>query len=181
MLICIYKNKEIFMKKSFLIGMFLILILFGAQAAATADLTITATAPQVLSVSLGSDVSFTLDAAGATVSLDNLTVSSNLKSWVLRIWSVNGSKLKNTDTTPEEIIYTVDLVAATPVAGITTGTLQSSRPSSGTGYIAVTDKTPKAGVSLPLSITYSGEGTTTFWSYDKGNFTDTINVEVAVN
>ena len=167
------------MKKLFLIGAFLILILFGAAAQVSDNLQVSGSVPQVLNITMGADVVFVLDVAGGTISLGDVVVRSNLKSWILRIWSVNGSKLKNSDS--EEISYSVSLTGVSPITGFSGGTLQSSSPSSGTGYIAIVDKTAKAGVTLPLSITYSGEGVGTFWSYDKDNFIDTVHVAVSVN
>lgn len=141
---------------------------------ATQSLAVSGSVPQVLNVYLDTTpVTFVLNELGATVTLPSVTFKSNLKSWVIKVYSVNGSNLKNTD---------LDLIPYTFALGsLFNSSLLATEPTiSQVGYIPMSNKTLKAGDVYPMSITYNSDGGT-FWSYDAGNFTDTITLKVAVN
>lgn len=160
------------MKKLVLFFLCLALPLYAQTA--TQSLAVSGSVPQVLNVSLDTTpVTFVLNELGATVTLPSVTFKSNLKSWVIKVYSVNGSNLKNTD---------LDLIPYTFALGsLFNSSLLATEPTiSQAGYIPMSNKTLKAGDVYPMSITYNSDGGT-FWSYDAGAFTDTITLKVAVN
>ena len=160
------------MKKLVLFFLCLALPLYAQTA--TQSLAVSGSVPQVLNVSLDTTpVTFVLNELGATVTLPSVTFKSNLKSWVIKVYSVNGSNLKNTD---------LDLIPYTFAFGsLFNGSLLATEPTiSQAGYIPMSNKTLKAGDVYPMSITYNSDGGT-FWSYDAGNFTDTITIKVSIN
>lgn len=160
------------MKKLVLFFLCLALPLYAQTA--TQSLAVSGSVPQVLNVSLDTTpVTFVLNELGATVTLPSVTFKSNLKSWVIKVYSVNGSNLKNTD---------LDLIPYTFALGsLFNSSLLATEPTiSQAGYIPMSNKTLKAGDVYPMSITYNSDGGT-FWAYDAGNFTDTITIKVSVN
>lgn len=160
------------MKKLVLFFLCLALPLYAQTA--TQSLAVSGSVPQVLNVSLDTTpVTFVLNELGATVTLPSVTFKSNLKSWVIKVYSVNGSNLKNTD---------LDLIPYTFALGsLFNGSLLATEPTiSQVGYIPMSNKTLKAGDVYPMSITYNSDGGT-FWSYDAGNFTDIITIKISVN
>jgi len=162
------------MKRLFFSVLFMCIGIFVFAQSATQNLVVSGSVPQVLNASLDTTpVTFVLNELGATVTLPSVTFKSNLKSWVIKVYSVNGSNLKNTD---------LDLIPYTFALGsLFNSSLLATEPTiSQAGYIPMSNKTLKAGDVYPMSITYTSDGGT-FWSYDAGNFTDTITIKVSVN
>lgn len=160
------------MKKLVLFFLCLALPLYAQTA--TQSLAVSGSVPQVLNVSLDTTpVTFVLNELGAIVTLPSVTFKSNLKSWVIKVYSVNGSNLKNMD---------LDLIPYTFALGsLFNSSLLATEPTiSQAGYIPMSNKTLKVGDVYPMSITYNSDGGT-FWSYDAGAFTDTITIKVSVN
>ncbi|HAS91990.1 MAG TPA: hypothetical protein DCS12_07085 [Clostridiales bacterium] len=163
------------MKRLFF-GMLFVFLVWGLFAqSATQSIVITGTVPQILNIVTESSVTtFDLNELGATVLLPSVTFKSNLKSWVIKVYSENASNLKNDDN--DLISYTFTL--GTLFSNIS---LLSTEPNFGeSGYKLMSGKTAKTGTLQSMAITYSGDGGT-FWSYDAGSFIDTITLKVAVN
>lgn len=163
------------MKRLFIILIFLFLGAFISAQTTTNTLSLSGSVPQVLNIALSASTStFDLNELGATVTLPSVIFKSNLKSWAIKVYSLNASNLKNNDN--DLIPYTFTLGSL--FSGIT---LLSTEPTSlETGYKLMSGKTAKLGDTYTMSITYNSDGGT-FWSYDAGAFTDTITLKVAVN
>ena len=170
------------MKKSILVFLMLFSILLGINAATSRTIKVVGTVPQVFEISLSSttDVPFSLEDTGGTVALPTVNIKSNLKSWVIKAYSSNGSTLKNEDTIPETAIYTFTLGSL--FSNITLkNTVPAPADGESGGYKLMTAKTPKAGNDYAMSITYVANAGTEFRAYDKGTFTDTITIAIAAN
>jgi len=153
------------------------MLIFSVFAAdPTASLSLTGTVAQNLSVSISSNSSFfSISENGATVNLPDITFLSNLKSWAIKVYSTNGSILKNTETTPETIAYTFAMGAL-----FSNITLQNTIPTaSSIGYKVMTNKTAKTGDIYSMSITYSANGDTLLRT--SSDFTDTIIIVIAAS
>lgn len=167
--------------KKFLAAVFVLVASASvAFAATTGTVEMTGTVTQVLNVSVASPTkSFDFNTAGATVALGNATLQSNMKSWVVKVWSTNGSKFRNTNTpTPDEISYGFSmgsLFSGITLIGGTTAPLNTQA-----GYLSMTGKTGASGTSYAMSISYGAEGGV-LWTSDAGFYTDTIHIEIAAN
>jgi len=164
------------MKKSVFVLLFAIIGMGAAFADITGNAVVTGTVAQQLSVAIAgvnagtSNTTFELNPAGGTQSLGSATIISNLKSWKITVSSAKAGNLKN-DSDLESIDYTFTMGSLTSLQGVSlTSAINQS----------MTAKTPKAGTLYAMSITYDDDDGT-FWSYDGGNFTDTITVTVAAN
>ncbi len=169
------------MKKKYLTAFFILVALAGSVfAATTGTVDLTGTVTQVLNVSVANPtVSFTFNTAGASVPLGNVTLKSNMKSWAVKVWSTNGSMLKNANTpTPDEIAYAFSMGSL--FSGITLIAGNTAPLSSQEGYLSMTGKTAASGSVLAMSVTYGAEGSV-LWTSDAGFYTDTIHIEIAAN
>lgn len=150
------------MKKLILILMMSLLALGSVSAATTGTLTVTGTVAQNLSVSVDvGTLTFTLDGAGNGASVStNLKVISNFKGWTIKFSSANAGALNNSDSALADIPYKVS--AASPTSGfVGTNTLTDiSLPTTPTAYITGTAKTPKAGLTFPLTLTVAAQADT---------------------
>jgi len=135
-----------------------LLVCSGAWAA---EVTINATATQVLSVETGNTTwSVTLDNSGAALTVspvDNLTVKSSKHAYTVTFSSSDAGQLKMTSGTESYYIpYLIKVDTAGWVSGVSTNNLSDYVQLDTGKTIVFTARTPVAGKSFPISFKING-------------------------
>jgi len=135
-----------------------LLVCSGAWAA---QVTINATATQVLSVETGNATwSVTLDNSGAALTVspvDNLTVKSSKHAYTVTFSSSDAGQLKMTSGTESYYIpYLIKVDTAGWVSGVSTNNLSDYVQLDTGKTIVFTARTPVAGKSFPISFKING-------------------------
>ena len=165
--------------KKFLAFVFVgLLVCSGAWAA---QVTINATASQVLSVATGSTTwSVTLDNTGtALVSpVDSLTVKSSKHAYTVTFSSSDAGKLKMTSGTESYYIpYLIKVDTTEWGSGVSTNNLSDYVQLDTGKTIVFTARTPVAGKSFPISFKIN-EYTD---YYENGNYSATLTIGISAN
>ena len=142
------------------------------MAATSGTLALSGTLADQISVSVAAETAASnLDLATTQSSpglkVGTATFNSNRTSWKIRVWSTNGSALKNGS---ETLSYTFSVGTLT---GGTNLTLPNSRP--GTAQIDMSGKASSAAYDLLLMYTGSTSLTAGL------SYTDTITIEIAAS
>lgn len=149
-----------------LLGMALI---GGAWAAQSGNIALSGTVGQNLAVVVAAGGSYNaldLSASKTDVAIGTASFTSNMAgSWVIKVYSANGSLLKFGTT--DQQAYTFKLGALSSLQNITLGTAASKTTQSMSGK--VTNQSYDATISYTI-------GTLT-----EGTYTDTIYIEIAVS
>ncbi|HEY9053678.1 MAG TPA: hypothetical protein VIO60_02540 [Rectinemataceae bacterium] len=157
------------MKKFVLVSLFALVGLGMVSAASSGTLDLSATASSVLELTLPGDFTGTIDdnSAGTvnTWNIGNVVVKSNHTGWTISISSANAGLLKNGSV--DSIDYKMTL-----------GSLVTNNELSSTWTSSAQGKTPKAGTSYALSISFT-PSTTTYFA--QGTYTDTLTVTLTGN
>jgi len=166
--------------KKFLAFVFVgLLVCSGAWAA---QVTINATASQVLSVATGSPAwSVTLDNTGTAVTaspVDNLTVKSSKRAYTVTFSSTDAGKLKMTSGTESYYIpYLIKVDTTEWGSGVSTNNLSDYVQLDTGKTIVFTARTPVAGKSFPISFKIN-EYTD---YYENGDYSATLTIGISAN
>ena len=155
-----------------------LLVCSGAWAA---NVTITATASQVLSVATGSPAwSVTLDNTGTAVTaspVDNLTVKSSKRAYTVTFSSTDAGKLKMTSGTESYYIPYLIKVDTKGWGGVSTNNLSDYVQLTTSKTIVFSARTPVTGKSFPISFKIN-EYTD---YYENGNYSATLTIGISAN
>ena len=166
--------------KKFLAFVFVgLLVCSGAWAA---QVTINATASQVLSVATGSPAwSVTLDNTGTAVTaspVDNLTVKSSKRAYTVTFSSTDAGKLKMTSGTESYYIpYLIKVDTTEWGSGVSTNNLSDYVQLDTGKTIEFSARTPVAGKSFPISFKINGYAD----YYEDGPYTATLTIGISAN
>jgi len=165
--------------KKFLAFVFVgLLVCSGAWAA---NVTITATATQVLSVATGSTTwSVTLDNTGtALVSpVDSLTVKSSKHAYTVTFSSSDAGQLKMTSGTDSYYIpYLIKVDTTGWSSGVTTNNLSDYVQLATGKTIVFSARTPVAGKSFPISFKINEYAD----YYENGDYSATLTIGISAN
>lgn len=151
----------------------------GFAFAANDSLEVSGTIPQKLTVAVGTDVSIgELDVSGATVSLGNATIRSNIRAWTVGVTATKGKLTlhdgTNYDNT-QQITYTYSFNA-----GGAAGEKLSAVTLSESQVITFARKTTggSSGEVFPMEIAYAAESAGPNTNWVQGTYKDVITVTV---
>lgn len=152
----------------------------GFAFAANDSLEVSGTIPQKLTVAVGTDVSIgELNVSGATVSLGNATIRSNIRAWTVGVTATKG-KLTLQDGTSyvdaEQITYTYSFNAGGTAGEKLSAVTLSANPQ----VINFTRKTTggSSGEVFPMAIAYAAESAGDNTNWVEGTYKDVITVTV---
>ena len=166
--------------KKFLAFVFVgLLVCSGAWAA---NVTITATASQVLSVATGSTTwSVTLDNTGTALDVspvDSLTVKSSKHAYTVTFSSSDAGQLKMTSGTDSYYIpYLIKVDTTGWSSGVTTNNLSDYVQLATSKTIVFSARTPVAGKSFPISFKINDYAD----YYEDGPYTATLTIGISAN
>ena len=166
--------------KKFLAFVFVgLLVCSGAWAA---QVTINATASQVLSVATGSPAwSVTLDNTGTAVTaspVDNLTVKSSKHAYTVTFSSTDAGKLKMTSGTESYYIpYLIKVDTTEWGSGVSTNNLSDYVQLDTGKTIEFSARTPVAGKSFPISFKINEYDD----YYEDGDYSATLTIGISAN
>ena len=152
----------------------------GFAFAANDSLEVSGTIPQKLTVAVGTDVSIgELNVSGATVSLGNATIRSNIRAWTVRVTATKGTLTLHDGTKyddTEQITYTYSFNAG----GAAGEKLSAVTLSASAQVITFARKTTggSSGEVFPMEIAYAAESAGPNTNWVQGTYKDVITVTV---